>query len=155
MLMTSQWIFTSYNLPGYILNDVGIFLIKEPLKQGFIHKNRIKTCDKQNLSKFVMVYVIFIQLIWCFLSQLALTKGTQNTQLVELKSYSITSLKKSYTCINYPHFILCQSNLGEGRGGGQNLNLPPKQQFENRCCTRKYQYQFPKKFQRKYLSSND
>lgn len=47
----------------------------------------------------------------------ALTKGIQNTQLVELNSYSITSLKKSYTSINYPHFILSQSDLGEGGGG--------------------------------------
>lgn len=71
----------------------------------------------------MMVYVILIQLKWCFLSQLALTKGIQNTQLVELKSYSITSLKKSYTCINYPHLILCQSDLGVG-GEGKILNYP-------------------------------
>lgn len=70
-------------------------------------------------------------------------KGIQNTQLVELKSYSITSLKKSYTCINYPHFILCQSDLG---GGGKISNYPQNSSLKTDTVLENTNISFRKNF---------
>lgn len=73
-------------------------------------------------------------------------KGIQNTQLVELKSYSITSLKKSYTCINYLHFSLCQSDLGEGGGEGKISNDPQNSSLKTDTVLENTNISFRKNF---------